>query len=344
MPEVYTLAEDTRRPYRPRMLDHDSASVFGVPNEIVTHWGMHRKDRDKWVRLSYGDAAGVARKVWPLDELTVEEVKRRWGAGEYRTHWEAHDPTNERPEARRIAQGNGQTFLIEDVPEPVAPSAPQVIQPPPGDNSISQSLGFAMQLIQMTDQRSAAQLQALAQMAGMQNGAPSAPSGVSNELAEMKATLAAMRAQMEADAKQREIEERHRAALAEKDREIERLRREQETQGGGGLEFEPGTPFLEQIGYAILNAATKKPEMLAALVNVAAPLLTGGAKPATMPPPPPPMPAPVAARPVPPVVRPMPRAVPTPQVVDVVEVPAPTKGEAWSPIGGTVPEPAAATS
>ena len=329
------------------MLDHEQASVFGVPNDIVTHWGIHRKDRDKWIRLSHGDAAGVARKVWPLEELAVEEVKRRWGAGEYRTYWEAHDPTNERPEARRIAQGNGQTFLIEDVPEPVAPSAPQVIQPPPGDNSIAQSLGFAMQLIQMTDQRSAAQLQALAQMAGMQQHGPSAPAGVSSELAEMKATLAAMQAQMLADAKQREIEDRHRAELAERDREIERLRREQETQGGG-LEFEPGTPFLEQIGYAILNAATKKPEMLAALVNVAAPLLTGGAKPATIPPPPPPMPTPVAARPVPPVVRPIQpvtRAV-RPEVViaDAADVSAPTKGEAWSPIGGTVPEQAAATS
>lgn len=321
------------------MLDHEQASVFGVPNDIVTHWGIHRKDRDKWIRLSYGDAAGVARKVWPLEELTVEEVKRRWGAGEYRTYWEAHDPTNERPEARRIAQGNGQTFLIEDVPEPTPVPAPQVIQPPPGDNSIAQSLGFAMQLIQMTDQRSAAQLQALAQMSGMQQG-PAAPQGVSNELAEMKATLAALQAQLAAEAKQREIEERHRAQLAERDREIERLRREAETSGGGGLEFEPGTPFLEQIGYAILNAATKKPEMLAALVNVAAPLLTGGAKPATVPPPPMPAAAP-PVRAVPPVVRPMPRAAPVPVVVEAQ--PAPTAGQSWTPIGEVAPDPVAAS-
>src|SRR5688572_16190490 len=106
------------------------ARVFGVPNPEVNAWGITKKDHGKWVRQTHADANGTHLREWPLSELTLDEVRNRWGAGAYRVQWFIHDPENEDAGQRYRGGGTGPQFELEPigvprvtVPEP-APQAP----------------------------------------------------------------------------------------------------------------------------------------------------------------------------------------------------------------------------
>jgi hypothetical protein len=106
---------------------------------------------------------------------------------------------------------------------------------------------------------------------------------------DMRAEIAAMRAEILANEKRRTIEEAHRAELAKKDAEIAELRRQAERaeESDSGPTFEPGTPFLEQLPTVLANAfaaiALKSPETAVQLMSAAKDFLVP--KPATAPPP-----------------------------------------------------------
>jgi len=224
-------------------LNDSDTAVLGTPGEDVTHWGIMRRTRKNWDRLDHPNADGVRLMLWPLADLSVAEVRRRWGAGEYRVFWMHVDPE---AEVRQKAAGNGIPFKLD----PVEVEPPEALAPPPvpisaasGDASAA-PLDFALRLMQMADARSEAQLRGMAQLVGISPTRPGDIGGAgTSEVSEMRAELAAMRAQMAADARQREIEDRHRAELDRRDREIADLRRQVEdleTDEPSGPTFAPG--------------------------------------------------------------------------------------------------------
>lgn len=336
------------------MLSQAVTNVVGTPNDAVTHWGVGRKrkghytsGRDKWETLSYADERGVHQKLWPLDELSPEVVRERWGAGEYVIQWATLDPANPVPEHRHVAQGRGTPFVLDEVREEPEPAQPGLL-PAAGTDPLL----FAIQFAEMQDKKALRMLEAFRSMGGgASHGAP-ASAGPSEDVAALRAEIAAMRAETAAAEERRRLEDAHRVALAERDREIERLRREAEDAGrerSAGPLVDPETPLLEQLGPVVFNLAAANPEKAAAIVAAVGPIVADflglGKRPSA--------PAPAAApalpaRPMPapapvPTMRPVMRPVPPPAPVQ----PVPATSEAWGPIGGAPssaapPSPAAA--
>lgn len=334
------------------MLDQTVTNVVGTPNEAVTHYGVMRKraqpfpsGRDKWETLSYPDDRGVHVKLWPLEELSPEIIRDRWGAGDYMVRWVTLDPSNPVPEHRHVEQGKGVAFALDDAPEPETPAAA------PASTMPTDPLLFAMQFAEMQEKKALRMLEAFRSMGGAGGGGHT-PAAPSDEVAQMRAELAEMRAEARAAEERRKLEDAHREALAAKDREIERLRREAEDgdRDRGGIALEPGTPLLEQLAPIALNFAAANPEKAATIVAAVGPLVADflGLKPRPSSPPPAPAlavaprgPFPAVAPTMRPVMRPVPPGAPAPVVAPAA--PPPTS-EAWGPIGGGAPsaEPSAA--
>lgn len=249
---------------------------LGTPAEDVTHWGIMRVTgytrasqggarRPNLERLDHPDAEGVRIDEWPIESLSIETVRERWGAGTFRAVFLVLDPENEEPSKRRRSAGNGPFFTLEREEEPAAAPAAPVAIPAPHGAGVSDMLQFARAIFEMS--------QVMAQRPAAPVAAPD------NATAELRAELARMQARLDAEKAQREAEERHRAELAEKDRRIAELERERER---AELEadrdeprpmFEAGTPLTEQIGPIIANAvatiALKNPELAMSLAEKA---------------------------------------------------------------------------
>ena len=285
-------------------MTHTIDERLGNPAEDVTHWGLMRVTgytrptnggarRANLERLDYPDAEGVRIDEWPLDTLSIDVVRERWGAGTFRCVFLVLDPENEEPSKRRRSAGNGPFFTLaelaeEDAPPP-APPPPAV--PVPSGAGVSDMLQFARAIFEMS--------QVMAQRPAAPVAAPDTAT------AELRAELARMQARLDAEAAQREAEERHRAELAERDRRIAELERERER---AELEadrdeprpmFEAGTPLTEQIGPILANAvatiALKNPELAMQMAEKALDRFKPAPPSA---PPPPPAPAPAAPPPM----------------------------------------------
>lgn len=313
----------------------NETATLGSPNAEATHWTISRMVNGKPQRLDHPDDAGVRVREWPIPQLSIAVVRERWGAGTYKCHYHRIDPDAEEAIDRRRPLNAGPVFTLDPEPSAVTVKAPPAaVAPPMGD--MSSALQFATALMQMSDQRSQATIQAVSQLAGVSRGS----SDGGNVNADMLAKIAALEAKIDADRREREIQEAHRAELAAKDAEIAELRRRAEdAERDGGDEdgpatpaFQPGMPFLEQVGFALLNAAVSKPDLAAAVL---APIVEKfvGNKQET---------APDSAPQ--PVVRTAPRRIvvspPPPPVVQPSTVPgaAPSSpSDSWTPIGGAVP-------
>ena len=114
---------------------------LGNPGDRVTHWGISRvvgKKRDghgnsKPVceRITHPRSDGVKIREWPIEELTLEIVRDRWGAGEYRCHWFEVDSENEDNELRRKPAGHGNYFELVPVETEDDDDAPAAAPLPP---------------------------------------------------------------------------------------------------------------------------------------------------------------------------------------------------------------------
>jgi hypothetical protein len=139
------------------------ARVFGVPNPEVNAWGITKKEHGKWVRQTHPDANGTHLREWPLSELTLEEVRDRWGAGSYRVQWFVHDPEHEEPGQRHRSGGTGPVFELEGagVPRVTVPQAP----PAPTPSAATGGFDLAVQFMRMADERVSSQLTSIATLA-----------------------------------------------------------------------------------------------------------------------------------------------------------------------------------
>jgi hypothetical protein len=101
------------------------AEVIGSPPANATHWQLRRQTAGGWSRCDFAAGDGdVAVAEWPLGELSLATVRRRWGAGTYRVVWMASTP-------KRKPCGTGRPFILKPpAPRPVAPPAPRPVAPP----------------------------------------------------------------------------------------------------------------------------------------------------------------------------------------------------------------------
>ena len=269
------------------------ATVIGQPPEEVTHWGIARIVNGKSMRLDHPNANNVRVDRWPVAELSLDEVRARWGHGTFKVLWlnpESDDP-------HRRSGGWSAAFTLDPekavatfpAPTPTMPAvAPPLAMPIAAQNGVSAGdlLNTMTQMMQMSDARSDAFLKAVLTVQGASHQRPAEEN---RELSELRAAHAALAARIEADEKRRELEQRHRDELAKKDAEIAKLAREKEEAEREAREAEraeppridPGSPILSQIGFGLMNAAMAKPELVGKVLEVAGPfvekLMGGGA-------------------------------------------------------------------
>ena len=322
------------------MLNPSVANVVGTPNESVTHWGLYRKretpyasGRDKWIALTHADDAGVLQKLWPLEELSPALVRERWGAGTFQCYWVTLDPENPQQEHRRIDQGKGVVFGIQELPKQEEPDDDE-------PRGATDPLTFAMRYADEQQKRTMSQFEVFARLAGLNGGgggggASGTESAALAAIAELRAELAEQRAKSEAAEERRRIEDAHRRDLEAKEQEIARLRRELEDDrrdADAPPRFDPEVPIGQQLLAAAANLAMTNPAGLGALISVAQPLLKGFLPGGGSSPPPAPSPAMAAPRPIPvAVAQPMPRA-PVATPIGQVFVPPPATELAPAPV------------
>lgn len=262
-------------------VDERVTGVAGRPNERVTHWGASKLEHGEFVRQGYPNGDGVVAKYWPIEDLNLENLRERFKSGEIKLHWFSFHPDEAIATKRFKNEGNGAAFVLEAPPKAADPPPAMMPTPPAGAEGMGAALSFATTLMQMSDQRAESTLRAVATMAGARAGGPlTADTDTASRIAKLEATI-------EADRLRREQEDRHRAELAERDRRIADLERDD-----GGPEapmFEPGAgSFWEQLGYGAMNAIAKmKPETIEKVTTAIAPFIERAATGQAAAPPPP---------------------------------------------------------
>lgn len=260
------------------MLDETTASAVGTPPERTTHWSIARIENGKPKKLDYPNSIGVRVTEWPLEELTIANVRERWGAGTFKCSWMINDPSAEEPGDKRRPNGHGPPFSLdpEAVREVRAPYAqPIPAAPPPAGDGMASAFEFATRLMDMADRRAQTQFQGLVELAGLRQSTAQPASAPSSEIAEMRAELARMRAEAEARTAREEAERRHREQIARLERERDEARREAEEEPEEPAIVAPeGAGFIGQIGAgiasAIVEAAKKNPELVMNVIGAAA--------------------------------------------------------------------------
>jgi hypothetical protein len=319
---------------------------------------------NKLERLDHPDGEdGVRVREWPLEQLTLEEVRARWGAGSYKAHWFRRDEEN--PQLQ--SGGHGPLFTLDpEVPTHVAPPAPTLPAPSQavpiaqtgGGITADSLLTIVTSMMQISDKRAESTINAITALASRRDDRPSGPDPVvMQEMASLRAELAASNARAEAERERRALEERFREERDRMMREAadreaklraeadEAKRRAEAAEAEAEREtrpaIEPGQPIMSQLGYGAANALMQKPEVAAVLIEKATPFLAalfgggGAAQPASPPasgPPPTGAPAPKAV-PAGPVVTPPPR-VPVRPAAPVVAPPVQVDPatSSWQPI------------
>lgn len=311
--------------------------VTGIPGPGVNLWSITKRahEKAKMERCVYPDARGTHLRYWPLSELTIDVIKERWGAGEYRVCWFVSDPDNEDSSKRFVSAGSGFVFEIEDEPEvraPASPPAPPAVAAPALDPMAALPGGFGafFQLQSVFDQRAHAQLERTMNVAAQMSRGGGGIDGTT-----LVALMTQMQTQMQASTQQMidASNARHAEAMAAVNQQLAALR---ETFEGADDEDDADAapspmanaaaavarPFIrrnQDLRTAVVNYATENPgelfavlrgipevfSQLSALVKQAAP------------------PAPAPAAP-PPAVLPEPSARPRARVVTAPTPPPPT--------------------
>ena len=98
---------------------------WGSAPKGATRWQCHRQDGGRWEACQwYESGANVARRVWPLSDLSVQTIGARWGAGRYRLTWQG-DAAHARDGKRPPSLGTSSIFQVDGFPvKAVYPNAP----------------------------------------------------------------------------------------------------------------------------------------------------------------------------------------------------------------------------
>lgn len=141
-------------------------SPFGAVPTNTTHWAIRRRNAvtGKFEPLSYAkEGDSVEGWEWPLSELSFETIRDRWGAGVFRTSWIGATARGARA---HIAQGR--IITLRDMTP--APTAPVVAPPLIAGEGLPAGFNTALAVLNVIEQRSSAQITAMAQLAQMMGG------------------------------------------------------------------------------------------------------------------------------------------------------------------------------
>lgn len=94
---------------------------MGSPPPNATHWRLRRQVQGLWQQCQAGDDE-VEVIEWPLSELSLGEIRQRWGAGTFRVTWMASTP-------KCKPVGTGRPFGLKPPAAPAAPPAPPAPAP-----------------------------------------------------------------------------------------------------------------------------------------------------------------------------------------------------------------------
>jgi hypothetical protein len=263
--------------------------TFGPSPDGATHWGLHRLAATglKGEAEKYKNPDGIVVNRWPLSELSVDEVRRRWGQGRFQVQWFALDGATH--------QNKGKGFVFELAADEVATEAPGPTDP------VSQILAI-QDRARATADRDLERILTLAQgfaqlQAGPGVAARAAAAPLDSEDAAELRRLRTENADLRARQMMREEAERVtaplRAEIAERDRRIARLERESEREDAGP--FEPGAPIGDTLVTAVLNKIASNPEAVLSVIGPLAAAFAPKAPAAAPTPPPAPAVAPPAA-------------------------------------------------
>ncbi len=218
----------------PVTLPDSLTRVVGTPGPDATHWGIWRMGRGKPERLAMAEPGGAHTFLWPLSTLSLEEVSKTWGGGDFQLLWMVEDPENPQPELRRRSAGKGTQFKIDapTVPHwqnPIGPGFPNPAQGPPsgGFNELERAIMMMRMLTEVS----------------RSNTSPAILRDDPN--IEVVKELAAVKAQLAADQKLREVEEKHRREVDDlkesvRDEKMRRRRLEEESERGPGITLKDG--------------------------------------------------------------------------------------------------------
>jgi hypothetical protein len=238
------------------MIDDALLEVVGVPNADVSAWGIQRFEGGKPVRLSSPNDVGAHVREWPLDELSLDTIRGRWGAGEYRVLWIVRDPTNEDPRKRSRSGGNGKTFALDDVP-PVRVAAPAAALPVPSAGILGPDFERALLIMRMGDERAAAQLRSTLEMA----------TALSNRGGGLDAATLSLLLDRQAQTTAQAVAQ----ALAPVTMQLAEIRRELDAEGEDEDDDEPsaGAALAGEVARAAAPALLKKGKIGEALIAYA---------------------------------------------------------------------------
>lgn len=290
--DVDTSAETQLPRARARKaVDVVPVSPFGGVPRDANAWGIRKKTEvSTWTKDLEWSAPGatIALKEWPLEQLSEEEVRRRWGPGTYAVHWLKSGSNGARG---HIAYGREVTILPAVAPSPASsPAAP---------STSAAGLNDALQMMQLLDQAAAERRASITAEA--------------NQTINGMAQLAAV---MQRNAGGGGLDAATLATILRENREAtvaavrEAVGTEEEEEEGVAAVANVAAPFFKGKGAlsAVLNFAQSNPQVAQKAIETGLPLAVGLLqKLAEVLIPPKPAPPPPA-----PVVQQLPRAVPAP--------------------------------
>lgn len=204
----------------------------GRPGPDATHWGIWKVGAGgREERLNLKGPDGVYGDVWPLEELSLEEVRNRWQGGEFRCFWLVEDPENPQPEMRRRAAGRGRTFRIAQDGAPPPFQLPTAHFQTPPAAATGGTIG---------------ELERIAALMGMMKQFSGQPAIVPDERnVDLAAKVAELMARLEHSDKLREIEDRHRRQVDDYRDQVRDLRSkirrlEEAEERGPGISLKDG--------------------------------------------------------------------------------------------------------
>jgi hypothetical protein len=109
-------------------MQRNETPIFGRIPQGATHWSIRKRGELSWDWCTFADREGVAQQEFPLTDLAVPLIRRRWGAGIYRVMFLSN--------AGGVRQvfGNGKVFELTGAnqagsPRPAGREPPENVAP-----------------------------------------------------------------------------------------------------------------------------------------------------------------------------------------------------------------------
>lgn len=259
-----------------------SVGQFGAVPRAATHWLANRRSpvTGEWEPMGYAAPGATAEeRQWPIAELSVEEMQRRWGPGTYQVRWVSPNAQG----GRRVMVGAHEVRILPPPAAAPPPAAPSGIM----NGAVREALDLMNVFEAMADSKlkGMASLMALVGVGGNRGGL------------DAEGLRAILRDEREANA--RATKEAIEAMVAPISRRLDELSvDDDEGDDGPGIgAVAAAVPRIKGGGLlaTVLNWAQGNPEIAKEALKQGLPLVAGAAtkiaevmsKPATVPPPPP---------------------------------------------------------